>query len=188
MRVKVQYPDAVWQIRDVRAAVEAGDAVGELLEKHIEELDADLTIKNAGAAGLARREKILGIAPADTASLEDRRLEVLLRWYDTPLYTERTLRQRLDAALGEENYTLLVDLKEKCITCRIELIRRLMQRSVQELLEQMVPLDYRFTVELRYNQYKDLKKYTYRQLKEKTWRQLRNEVIKIAGNSELRLS
>lgn len=188
MRIKVRYPEAVWQIRDVRAAIEAGDTIGTLLEKHIEELDANLTIKDAGALGLARREAILGIAPADTAAIEDRRLEVLLRWYDTPLYTERTLRQRLDAALGKENYTLSVDVEEKRIACQIELTRRLMQRSVQELLEQMVPLDYRFTVELRYNQYKDLKKYTYRQLKEKTWRQLRNEVIKIAGNSELRLS
>ncbi len=188
MRVDVRYPEAVWQIRDVRAAIKAGDTVGELLEKRLEGLDADLTIKDAGEAGIARREKILGIAPLDTASLEDRRLEVLLRWYDIPLYTERTLCRKLDAALGEGNYTLTVDLDQKCITCQIELTRRLMLKSVQELLEQMVPLDYLFSVELRYNQYKDLKKYTYRQLKGKTWRQLRNEVIEFADDEVLRLS
>ncbi len=187
MRVNVQYPEAVWQIRDVRAAIEAGDTIGEILEKHLEELDADLTIKDSKASGISRREKILGISPQDTASLEERRSEVLLRWYDVPLYTERTLRRKLDAALGEENYTLTVDLENKRITCLIEMNRRLMKKSVQELFEQMVPLDYLLTVELHYNQYKDLKPYTYRQLQGRSWKQLRNEVIKLEANEELRL-
>ena len=49
----------------------------------------------------------------DTASLEDRKVEVLLRWWSSPVYTETTLRQKLDAVLGRENYILDIELDKK---------------------------------------------------------------------------
>lgn len=182
MHINVQYPEVVLKIRDVKAAIDAGDTMGDLLERHLEELDSNITIKTAEESGIAHREQILGIKPRDTASLEDRRLEVLLRWYDMPLYTERVLRQKLDAALGEDNYVLTIDLENKLVECGIELVRRLMFKSVQDLFEQMVPLDYLLSVALRYNQYKKYNPYTYGQLKAYTHFQLRNEVLNIAGD------
>ena len=39
MHVKVNYPDAVMQIREIKCSVKAGDIIGEKLENHIQELD-----------------------------------------------------------------------------------------------------------------------------------------------------
>ena len=183
MHVNVQYPDVVLNIRDVKAAIDAGDTVGDMLDKSLEELNHNITIKDSEESGIRRREKILGINPLDTSGLEDRRFEVLMRWYDTPIYTETTLRNKLDSALGAGNYILTVDLENKTINCAIELTRKLMIKTVQDLFEQMIPLDYVLSITLRYNQYKTLKPFTYGQLKSFTCRSLRNEVISIAENS-----
>lgn len=56
-------------------------------------------------------------------------------------------------------------------------------KGVEDLFEQMVPLDYLLEIILRYNQYKKYKPYTYKQLKEKTYYQLRNEEVTFAENN-----
>lgn len=177
MHVNVEYPKVVLKIRDVREAIEAGDKIGEMIERHLKELDNNITIWDSEESGIAHRERILGISPSDSASLEDRRLEVLLRWYDSPIYTERVLRSKLDSVLGEENYVLNIHLDEKLVECQIELTRHLMFKSVQNLFEQMVPLDYLINVTLRYNQHITLAPYTHAQLHNWTHFTLRNEVL-----------
>ena len=87
----------------------------------------------------------MGIKPRDTDSVEDRRLEVLLRWYDSPLYTEIVLRQKLDATLGKDQYLLQIDLTAKTISCLVELTRKRMQTSVNDMLDQCT-LDYLISV------------------------------------------
>lgn len=183
MHVNVYYPDVVLNIKDVKAAIDASDTVGEILERKLDELDSDITIKDSAESGIARREKILGIKPSGTADIEDRRFEVLARWYDTPVYTETSLRNKLDSMLGKGNYSLDIDLNNKTIKCGVELTRKLMFMTVQVLLEQMVPLDYIISIGLRYNQYKKYKPYTYGQLRAYTYSQLKNEVINSAGDS-----
>lgn len=179
MLVNVQYPDVVLNIKDVKAAIDAGDTVGEVLESYLDELDNNITIKDAKESGIAHRERMLGIKPLDTASLEDRRLEVLIRWYDNPMYTETVLRNKLDSVLGAGQYVLAVDIDNKTVSCLIELTRRLMIQSVNDLFEQMVPLDYLLDISLRYNQYHTIeeKRLTYAQMNAYTHKQLREEVV-----------
>ena len=183
MHVRVEYPDVVIKIREVKACIDAGDSVGEVLEKHLEEADQNITIKTAAESGIQHREKILGIQPLDNTSLDDRKVEVLLRWWSSPVYTETTLRQKLDAVLGRGNYILDIDLDQKLVSCAVEVTRKYMIKSVEDLFEQMIPLDYLLSITLRYNQYKKYKPYTYKQLKEKTYYQLRNEEVTFAENS-----
>ena len=45
MHIKVEYPDVVINIREVKATIEAGDKVGEVFERHLDEIDNDITIK-----------------------------------------------------------------------------------------------------------------------------------------------
>lgn len=184
MLVNVRFPEVVLNIKEVKASIDSGDKMSDLVDRHLTELDNNITIMDSEESGIVRREKILGIKPLDTASLEDRRLEVLMRWYDTPLYTEITLRNKLDSVLGKDNYVLIIDLDKKLVECQIELTRRLMFKSVQELFEQMVPLDYLLSVVLRYNQHLTLHKFTHGQLKAYTHFSLRNDVINATAKSK----
>lgn len=186
MLVNVRFPEVILNIKEVKASIDAGDKMSDLVDRHLTELDNNITIMDSEESGIARREKILGIKPLDTASLEDRRLEVLMRWYDTPLYTEITLRNKLDSVLGKDNYVLIIDLDKKLVECQIELTRRLMFKSVQELFEQMIPLDYLINVTLRYNQHGSFIKYTHAQLAQFTHFKMRNEVLN-GGNRDHKL-
>ena len=186
MLINVGYPAVVLGIKDVKAAVDAGDSVAEAMEGALDELDGNLTVMGSYQSGIARREGILGIQPSDTASLDDRRLEVLLRWYDTPLYTEVTLRRKLDSVLGSGNYELTIDLDAKLVSCLVELTREHMFGSVQELFDQMVPLDYLIDVALRYRQHYELAQYTHAQLATLTHDQIRKEV-EPSGNRNYKL-
>ena len=178
MHVNVEYPEVILNIKDVKAAIDAGDKVGDILERALFELDNDICIRSSEESGIAHREKILGINPRDTDSIEDRRLEVLLRWYDSPLYTETVLRQKMDATLGENQYVLKIDLNTKTVFCLVELTRNRMQKSVIDMLDQMVPLDYLISVALRYNTWKKINEnLTWQQALQKTWRMMKEEVL-----------
>lgn len=178
MHVNVEYPEVILNIKDVKAAIDAGDKVGDILERALFELDNDICIRSSEESGIAHREKILGINPRDTDSIEDRRLEVLLRWYDSPLYTETVLRQKMDATLGENQYVLKIDLNTKTVFCLVELTRKRMQKSVIDMLDQMVPLDYLISVALRYNTWKKINEnLTWQQALQKTWYAMKEEVL-----------
>ena len=178
MHVNVEYPEVILNIKDVKAAIDAGDKVGDILERALFELDNDICIRSSEESGIAHREKILGINPRDTDSIEDRRLEVLLRWYDSPLYTETVLRQKMDATLGENQYVLKINLNTKTVFCLVELTRKRMQKSVIDMLDQMVPLDYLISVALRYNTWKKINEnLTWQQALQKTWRMMKEEVL-----------
>lgn len=152
MLLEIRYPDAVLHIEDVRLSIEAGDKAGESFERAMDEVDNNIAVCTSEESGIARREKILGIQPLDTATLEERRLEVLLKWFSVPPYTERALRRKLDTVLGEGNYILTIDLDAKTISCRIHWrqvpygIR--MQKSITDMFEEMIPLDYLIGVAL----------------------------------------
>lgn len=178
MHVNIEYPEAVLNIKDVNAVIDAGDNVGDALEKALFELDNDICIKSSEESGIIHREKILGINKRDTDSIEDRRLEVLLRWYDSPLYTENVLRQKLDATLGENQYILNINLDTKIVSCLVELTRKRMQKSVNDMLEQMVPLDYLISVAIRYNSWEKVSKnLTWQQARQMAWRTMKEEVL-----------
>ena len=70
MHVKVNDPDAVMQISDIKCSVKAGDIIGEKLENHIQELDDNITVKESRKSGIERRERILNIQPSSSSDLE----------------------------------------------------------------------------------------------------------------------
>ena len=119
MYIKVTYPPHIWASDAVRKAVETGDIAGGTLEGHVSEGRDNITILTSQESGIARREEILGIIPKETDSLEDRRVRVHLRWYNMEMYTEKSLREKLDGALGADNYELAIDLEGKLVELKV---------------------------------------------------------------------
>lgn len=153
MQIKVIYPPHIWNIREIRLILDAGDKVGRIMEDDTKEVDDNLTILTSRLSGIERREKILGIVPAATDTLEDRRARVHLRWYNRQFYTERLLREILDGALGSDKYTMDILLDEKMVQVRIKDASRSVMKSVTKLLEDIIPLDYLFKTILQKEMY-----------------------------------
>ena len=108
-------------------------------------------IPTAGNMGLSRWEKILGITPKGTDSLEDRRFRILTR-----INEERT-------------YQLLV---------KIGLAAKNNFNDVESLLNRVVPQNMVVTLLQLYNTHAELGRFTHAQLAAYTHNQLRNEVLK----------
>ena len=176
MHVKVNYPDAMMQIREIKCSVKAGDIIGEKLENHIQELDDNITVKESRKSGIERRERILNIQPSSSSDLETRKIAVIARWCISTMYTERILQKSLQSMLGD-GYNLEVNIQQKTVSVTLQLKHYKNRKIIWEMLEGIVPLDQIIDVIIIYNTYRAYKPFTYKELKAKTYDQLRTEVI-----------
>ena len=176
MHVKVKYPDAVMQIREIQCSVKVGDIIGGKLEDHIQELDDNITVKESRKSGIERRERILNIQPSSNSDLETRKIAVIARWCIPTMYTERILQKRLQSMLGD-GYSLEVNIQKKTVSVTLQLKHYKNRKIIWEMLEGIVPLDQIIDVIIIYNTYRAYKPFTYKELKVKTYDQLRTEVI-----------
>ena len=177
MLVKVVYPPHVINIKEIKLILDAGDKVGNMAEDDTAEINDNLTVLTSRLSGIERREKILGIIPKASDTLEDRRLRVHLRWYNKDFYTERTLIEKLNSVLGKNNYVLNIDLDKKLVSVLIELTRTSMFQSVEKLLDDVVPMDYMYSVALRYNQWEKVKVKTWGEWLTRHWSDLKEGVV-----------
>lgn len=175
--MEFEIPDAISQIKDIMAIYNMNDKLS--LIPDAESLEKDLFTGTATRQGIIRREKLYGITPLDTDTLEDRRFRVLVKENDKIPYTHRTLEKKLAILCGEDGYRL--SITEGHVEIRVALTKKNMLHDVIGLAEKMVPLNMCLTCSLLYNQHKTLGQFTHRQLAAFTHRQIRNEVLKDGG-------
>lgn len=122
--------------------------------------------------GISRTEKMLGIKPFDTDTLEDRRFRLKARYnHETP-YTYRSLRKMLDNLCGG-NYKL--SLKDFVLDVKIGLSARKQFTEIIKLLEKVVPVNIVINASVLYNTHEVLSNFTHEQLSKETHEQLRSE-------------
>lgn len=175
--MQLDFPEWLIDIPEIEFIFGLEEKFGTRYETALQEVENNIHIVTSKMSGIERREKILGITPLDTDSIEDRRFRVMARWNDTYPYTLPNLFARLNDLLGIGNYTLSIDYNEKVIICRLELTRKAMYKEVLDLMENIVPLGYALDIDLRYNQHYKLKRFTHGELKKFTHGDIRAEPI-----------
>ena len=95
-------------------------------------------IVSAEGLGLGRWEKILGITPKGTDSLEDRRFRILARWNEELPYTIKQLRAILETLCGTGNYTAEMD-GAYTLSVKVGLAAKNNFADVQAMLERVTP-------------------------------------------------
>ena len=114
-------PPVLQQTREMQAVMEGEQpAVAGLWDAWKTVLDA-LFVRYANEQGLARWERMLGIRPRGTDSMEVRRAAVLARLNEQLPFTERTLRLMLDGVCGPGGYTLEIIYREYRVFIRVHL-------------------------------------------------------------------
>lgn len=147
------------------------------LNNEIKDIDDNILILDSTEKGISRREEILNIKALDTDTMDDRRFRVWLNWYDSYPYTNNDLRTRLDRVLGQGQYVLTVDNMNLEVKCLIELTSKKMENDVRKLLDEIVPMNMKLTVILRYNQWQTFSSKTWSTVNNLTWQNAREEVI-----------
>lgn len=139
-------------------------------------LDAQF-ISTAGETAIARYEKIFGITPMDTDTLDERRFRVLAKINAQLPFSVRRLRQQLATLCGADGYKLELDSGKYTLTVKVALTAKRNQQAVEELLADIVPANMVCTTSLLYNQHVDLTRFTHAQLALLTHFEIREEVL-----------
>lgn len=139
-------------------------------------LDAQF-ISTAGETAIARYEKIFGITPMDTDTLDERRFKVLAKINAQLPFSVRRLRQQLETLCGADGYKLELDGDRYTLTVKVALTAKRNQQAVDELLADIVPANMVCTTSLLYNQHADLTRFTHAQIALLTHFEIREEVL-----------
>lgn len=141
-----------------------------------EVLDAQF-VSTAEEYAIQRYEKIFGVVPQDTDTLDERRFKVLTRINTQLPFSVRRLRQQLATLCGEDGYKLEVNGGVYTLTVKVALTAKRNQQAVEELFADIVPANMVCTTSLLYNQHADLTRFTHAQLAALTHFAIREEVL-----------
>lgn len=106
---EISVPDHFWGVAEVAELDRVSDWEHSKLADEIDGLHNDIYILSATERGIAHWERILGITPQETETLEDRRARILWKRYHSNVLTESVLRARLNSICGEDGYTYSYD-------------------------------------------------------------------------------
>lgn len=180
------FPDRWRELFEVQAIVysdmDDGSAGLDTLADNIaQSLNNVMILSNGNVDGAddyacSRWEKILGIEPPGTATLEDRRYAIYLKFFDARPYTWNNLSILLDEVLGSHNqYLIERDVTKKTLTVRLFLESLHQMDSVKDFLDQIVPADMILLIDQYFNRYSEIENTgkTYSDLESYTYEQLR---------------
>lgn len=171
-------PDILKPVRELKAACAGQQGALEQVWAAAEAALDDQFIRDAAEHGIARRERLLGILPKGTDTLEDRRFRVRARMNETLPYTLPALREMLAALCGDEGYTAELGRGDYTLTVRVALAAKSNYGDVAELLERVTPVNLAIDLSLMYNRHETLSRFTHAQLAAHTYEELRNEVLR----------
>ena len=127
--------------------------------------------------GAKRWEKMLGISPKATFTLEERRFLILNRLNEKTPFTLAALKAMLQILCGEDGYSVEVLNTAYTLKVKVALVAKHNFDDIGQLLARVVPANMVVDLSLLYNQHSTLGRHTHRQLAAYTHRHLRNEVI-----------
>lgn len=175
--LKGYLPEVLKNVRELDAIMDAENPEIEDLWQACEDCMNDQFISEATENGIERREKMLGITPFATDTLDDRRFRLLSRYMEDIPYTRKSLINMLTSLCGEGGYQIVFSTGTFTVSVKVALTVKKQADSVRELLARILPYNMTFTVELLYNTWGQIKAYTWGELKQLTWREIKEEVL-----------
>lgn len=175
--IKEYFPNVLKEVREFKILDTAEtpelksiyDCIGEVLDNSF--------IETAKETGIARAEKIVGISPRATDTLEERKFNVLAKYNEDLPYTVTKLNELLSILCGEKGYHLEINNSEFKLTVKVELTSKKSKEAVDELLERVTPANMLLSVTLMYNQHKTVRKLTNAELRKYTHNGIREEAL-----------
>jgi hypothetical protein len=169
-------PPFIRTIRECESIMNDGEQPEiELAWEAIENTMNDQFISDATENGVQRWERILGIVPKSTWTLEERKFTLLSKVNEKLPFTITTLREQLKTLCGENNYS--ADVDGYTLIVRVALAAKNNIDDVASLLERIVPANMVIDLSIKYNPHETLENHTHEELHAYTHEQLRNEVI-----------
>lgn len=136
----------------------------------------DMFISYATENGVKRWEKIVGITPKDTDTLDERKFRILTKMNQELPYTITKLKESLTVLCGEGGFEIDLQPSNYYIKVKLALANENNYQDVVDLLMKVIPANLIQAVRIMYNGHKILGKSTHAELTAYTHEILRNEV------------
>lgn len=167
-------PEIIRSIPDIKKIYEINADQEEVLDASVNALFDDIFLETMDETKTARWEKMLSIIPLDTDTLSERRFRIQTRVLERMPYTYRVILRKLQTLCpGGVDWT--VDTEKQLIIVRVALASKNMRADVDELLDNVLPLNMEYTLIILYNTYAMLAKHTNGNLKQFTHQQMRDD-------------
>jgi hypothetical protein len=137
----------------------------------------DQFVQSATENSVKRWEKILGLYPKGTDTMEVRKAAILARLNEGLPYSERKLREMLNTICGSDGYILTVDGLHYKVYLGIMVKAKSSFAAAKTLINKVIPANLLLDFEQRSNTYQEVAAYTHQYLRQKTHYQIRNEVL-----------
>lgn len=175
--IKEYFPDVLKDVREFNMLDKAETPELKSIYECIAEVLDDGFIETAKEKGVARTEKIVGISPRATDTLEERKFNLIAKYNEDLPYTVKKLHELLAVLCGEKGYHLEINNNEFKLTVKVELTSKKSKASVEELLERVAPANMVLYVTLMYNQHKTVRRLTNAELRKYTHNGIREEAL-----------
>lgn len=176
-RLLIDYlPSFVQEYKEIKAIMDAEQVSVETAWNDAENVLADQFVQDATENGVKRYEKLLGITPKATYTLDERKFNILARMNEQLPYTMESLNKSLRSLCGEDGYFLKLETDSYEMTVKLALSNENNMEAVKELLYKMVPANIVQHVGM-FNTHSILSSFTHEQLAVYTHQQLREEVL-----------
>lgn len=177
--IESYYPDILKEVREFQALAVAENPEMELIYTAVDEVMDEQFISTAKTYGVARLEKIVGITPKATDTLEERKFKLLAKYNEDKPYTVTKLNELLTTLCGTDGYVLEINNGEFTLKVKVALTSKKNKDAVSQLVERIVPVNMVISVELMYNQWQTAAGLTWDDVRGMTWEELREEVISV---------
>ena len=171
-------PEVFMQIPEIKQIYRMNDRQASGLDKASENLWDDIYLTSMENEKLLRWEKILGIRPADTDSIEERRFRVRSRVLEKLPYSYRVVKRKIEA-LAPGRISFSVDEKRGHALVKLDLKSKQMFSDAADFIERVLPLNMTYEVRIMYNTWEVVKKsgITWEKAGEMTWKTIKEEVM-----------
>ena len=169
-------PPFVGSYKEMAAIMEAEQSEFETVWTEAEAVLDNQFVMTATEEGLRRWEELYHISPKSTDTTEERKFRILSYINEHPPYTPETLKKTLSLMLGEEGYTLYLDMDRYEVTVRLALGNENNYATVVELLDKILPANMVRNVSL-FNTHRILSTFTYGELAQYTQDEVRKEAL-----------
>ena len=170
-------PPVLRNVLEFRYLMAAVQKAYDAFRLKVQEVFENQFYDDAELPGIQRYERILGITPKATDTLEDRRFRIKLRFNEQLPFTYRALERKMFALCGADGYELTLIPEEFKLIVRVALTRREAFNDVREMLKRIVPANMLIDLSLLYNSHDLLSAMTHDEMHAYTHEQLREEVL-----------
>lgn len=170
-------PQVLRRIREMMRICEIEQSVCDRLAEDMEQALLEQYVSRAGAGGIERWEKLLGIVPPKDAAVAERRRVVQLRLSEQLPFTLPRLREMLSGVVSEDEYILELMPDEYCLRVRLALSGKGSLNEIKEVLRRVVPANILLDMMLLYNTHGIVGGKTHGELAALSHREIREEVF-----------